>query len=355
MRAAASMSRALHKRGLELGVQFYLETPVHQLVKKDGTICGFLAKDKNGDEYECSCKAVIIATGGFGTNPEMVKDLTGYELMKNISTHNIPGIVGEGIKMAWEAGAMRGRTMMESGAIPMTPGALTGAYSSGHVYWQPRTIMVNKQGYRVCDESILQNSSVGGSIVSYQKDKVCLKILTDEIAKYYIKNGLDWPSEVFNCDPENFFEEMEDCISKYPGQIFIEESPEALAESMGVDVSNFLKTVEEYNDACDQNFDDYFCKPRQHLQKLKGKKWYAVYVKMAAYGSLGGIRTNYKYEVLDNEFGIIPGLYAAGTDCCEIFNGIYMYYMPGNTMGFALNSGRFAGENAANKILGVED
>jgi fumarate reductase flavoprotein subunit len=144
---------------------------------------------------------------------------------------------------------------------------------------------------------------------------------------------------------------MEDCKQHYPNEMFIEDSPEALATAMGINARNLVETVNEYNLACEQNFDDYFCKPRQHLQALKGKKWYGIYSRMAAYGSLGGIRVNYKYEVQDSEFSSIPGFYAAGTDCCEIYNDIYMYYLPGNTMGFALNSGRIAGERAADFIL----
>lgn len=50
---------------------------------------------------------------------------------------------------------------------------------------------------------------------------------------------------------------------------------------------------------------------------------------------------------------VIPGLHAAGSDTCEIYNGTYYYYyyFPGNSMGYAINSGRFAGENAADYAL----
>ena len=66
-----------------------------------------------------------------------------------------------------------------------------------------------------------------------------------------------------------------------------------------------------------------------------------------AYGSLGGIKINYKTEVLNKNWEKIPGLYAAGTDACSIYGDTYVFILPGNTMGFALNSGRIAGENAA--------
>ena len=52
---------------------------------------------------------------------------------------------------------------------------------------------------------------------------------------------------------------------------------------------------------------------------------------------------------------MIPGLYAAGTDVCDLYAGTYYYYFPGNTMGFAINSGRMAGEYAARYALGYDD
>ena len=65
-----------------------------------------------------------------------------------------------------------------------------------------------------------------------------------------------------------------------------------------------------------------------------------------AYGSLGGIKINYKAEVIGKDWNPIPGLYAAGTDACSIFGDSYVFILPGNTMGFAVNSGRIAAESA---------
>jgi fumarate reductase flavoprotein subunit len=66
---------------------------------------------------------------------------------------------------------------------------------------------------------------------------------------------------------------------------------------------------------------------------------------------LGGIKINYKTEVIAENFKPISGLYAAGTDTCTIYGDSYIFILPGNTMGFALNSGRIAGENAAKYVI----
>ena len=55
-------------------------------------------------------------------------------------------------------------------------------------------------------------------------------------------------------------------------------------------------------------------------------------------------------DVLNKKWEVIPGLYAAGTDACSIYGDSYVFVLPGNTMGFALNSGRIAGENASSYI-----
>ena len=73
-----------------------------------------------------------------------------------------------------------------------------------------------------------------------------------------------------------------------------------------------------------------------------------------AYGSLGGIRVNYKLEVLGEDFRAIPGLYAAGTDANDLYSGTYIYPMAGNTMGFAVNTGRMAGESAAEYVKNIK-
>ena len=60
---------------------------------------------------------------------------------------------------------------------------------------------------------------------------------------------------------------------------------------------------------------------------------------------------NYKLEVEDDNYQKIDGLYAAGSDVCDLYAGTYLYDLPGNTMGFAVNSGRMAAENATDYVF----
>lgn len=352
-RAAASMTKVIYNRAVELGVEFHFGTPVKKILGDKSGVHGLYAVETaTGEEYELESKAVIVATGGFGANPEMVRQYAGFTTGSDMFPLCGPDVVGEGIRMAWEVGAKHGRMEMEGidgQFLPMQTYHFMDLFAQGN-------LVVNKSGYRICDESIMQNTAIAFKITDYQQDKIVWHILDDKLVKYYRKHGLDILSEVRHTDPtENFEESIADAAEHYPKYCCIADSPEELAEKMGVDVQNFLETLDEYNDTCDANFDDYFCKPRMYLKAYRGKKWYAIAKTCGAYGSLGGIKTNWKLEVITDEYKPIPGFYGAGTDINETYDGTYMFYLPGNTMGFAVNTGRMAGERAADWVFDHEE
>ena len=353
-RCASTMNKVLYDRAVELGVEFYMETPAYELLKDGYEVVGVKARDKNGEEIEAWSGAVILATGGFGTNPEMVKEYTGFTIGEDITTFMIPGIVGDGVKMAWAAGAGKSRMEMERIIGMPLPGAMLFEHPQTTLFNQGGAVAVNKSGYRVCDESIMQNMSVGANIIGYQQGRELYRILDDAAVRYYREKGMDFPSEVFQGDPTVDFETAwEEKAKLYPKDAFAAGTIEELAEAMGVDPANLRETVDQYNAFCDQNFDDDFGKDRNYLHALRGKRFYAMRYSSAAYGSLGGIKIDHKLRVITDDYKTIPGLYGAGTDVCDIYNGTYNYYFPGNTMGFAVNTGRMAGEYAAKYAMEV--
>ena len=104
-RCATAMTKKMTERAKELGVEFFFETPAKKIIMEDGRAVGIIAVDKNGEEIEARANSVIIATGGFGDNPQMISEETEYEFGKTIFNFAIPGMKGDGLKMAWEAGA----------------------------------------------------------------------------------------------------------------------------------------------------------------------------------------------------------------------------------------------------------
>jgi fumarate reductase flavoprotein subunit len=110
---------------------------------------------------------------------------------------------------------------------------------------------------------------------------------------------------------------------------------------------NLVKTIEEYNKFCDSGYDGRFHKKHKFLRPVRQPKFYAGRLFPGSVGTLGGIKCNHRLEVITPTFGVIPGLYAAGYEANSTHGNSYAYCLPGGTLGFAINSGRIAGENAA--------
>lgn len=343
-RAASTMIKLMAQRAEELGVDMHMKTPAVKILKENGVIVGVIAREEEtGEEIQVSANAVIVATGGFGDNPEWIKKYTEYEYGKDIWNFRIPGLVGDGIRMAWEVGAGKSNFDMEKMAHVAFPEGSNAALP----FMQPNLI-VNLSGDRIMNEEISQNGAVTANVIKRQQNRNAFMIIGDSILRHYKKYGVEWQSNVYRQDNpmENYNEKLEAAQKEAPNNIFIANSIEELAQQTGIDYVNLKNTIDEYNRCCAQNYDEYFNKSRKFLLPITGPKYYAGRMTTGAYGSLGGIKINYKTEVLTDDFQKIPGLYAAGTDACDIYAGTYLYYLPGNTMGFALNTGRIAAENA---------
>ena len=89
-----------------------------------------------------------------------------------------------------------------------------------------------------------------------------------------------------------------------------------------------------------------FQKDVKYLRPVRQPKFYAARFFPSAYGSLGGIKINYKTEVLNKQDRVIPGLYAAGIDAGAVYSDSYPRFLYGNTLGFCINTGRMAGKSA---------
>ena len=163
-RAASFMNKALYSRAQELGVKVLLETPAKKIVMEDGKVAGVLATDKDGNEIEITCKAAIICTGGAGCNPKLIKDETGYKHGEDMFNFAIPGIMGDGLRMAWETGADKLPVRIEQAAAIEGVDDLPG--SVGNIMGQPN-LLVNLQGKRDMNEDHMQNATYLFNVVSH--------------------------------------------------------------------------------------------------------------------------------------------------------------------------------------------
>lgn len=345
-RAASFLNKALYAKALELGVTFLMDTPAKKIIMEDNKVAGVLATDKNGEEIEIRCKAAIIATGGAGSNNEMILKETGYHHDKDLFSFAIPGLTGDGLKMAWEAGADKVPVRIESAASIEGMDDLPGSISN--VFSQPN-VLVNLHGKRVMNEDYMQNSTYLSNVVTHQKGKICFSIVDSTIVKNYIRNGVDNVSLVrTNPDVSDFFEGIK-MGQENGADFFVADTIEELAQMSGIHEENLVETIDDYNDYCD-SVDEEFFKDKRFLRPLVKGPYYAAKVRAGGYGTVGGIRINENCEACDQEFEPVPGLYAAGADSCNIYDDSYMFLLPGNSMGYAVNTGRIAGMSAVEYI-----
>jgi fumarate reductase flavoprotein subunit len=345
--SAANMMRILTNRANEMGVKILLQTPAKKILKEKGRIVGVMAEDRPEEAIQVNSKAVIIATGGFGDNPEWIKKYTGYEWGRDLFSYRISGLVGDGIRMAWEVGAAEDRMNIEItyGLPGPGPWSIVGQPS----FRQPN-LMVNLLGERFINEELMLNPTFTGNAISRQKNRCAFVILDGAAKKHYEEVGFDILTLGSPMNEGNLDADIAQALDQGNENIFVADSIEELAGKIGVNTNALQKTVDEYNKFCETGRDELFNKNAKYLRPVKQPKFYAGRYFPAGYGTLGGIKINHKTEVLTKDHEVIPGLYAVGTDACGIYGDSYVFVLPGNTMGFAVNSGRIAGENALEYI-----
>jgi fumarate reductase flavoprotein subunit len=136
-----------------------------------------------------------------------------------------------------------------------------------------------------------------------------------------------------------------------PGVVKIADSWEEMAGWIGADPEVLRATIDKYNSFCDHGYDEEFAKERRYLRPLNKPPYYAIRGITNYLDTLGGMKVNEHMEVLDEQANILPGLYAAGVIADGFESETYCSELPGSAFGFALNSGRIAGENAARFAL----
>ncbi|MFR0613974.1 FAD-dependent oxidoreductase [Lactobacillus porci] len=345
---AAAMNKAMTKRAEELGVKFYLETPVKQLLTKGKQVTGLVAQSAES-EYVVHAKAVVVATGGYGSNAEMLKERQKFELNQNFFTFNVPGIMGDGLKMMWEAGAQKYGDTVEM--IYILPHNLEYMVADG-VLRQPN-LMLNQKGERFMDEGMLGNTTFSGNAIFQQPGHYAYVIMDRAILKRYQEEGPDIMDLVH---PAAGFKMLDPVIKKAEENgyeaIITADTVAELAEKLAIPADKLQKQIDDYNSYCEHGQDTEFFKNPAYLHKLTGEGGYLVgKFYSGAYGTVGGVKIDENCQVLDDEDRAIPGLYSAGSDANTIYADSYNFTLPGNTMGFAVNSGRIAGLEAAKQIL----
>lgn len=351
-RTGANTIRILTERATELGVEIMLDSPVQRLILEDGKVVGAVAENEDGDEFEVYAPATVICTGGFGANDDMIKAQCGFDVGENIFPYQIPGLEGDGIRMAWEAGAGKSSVGME--LIYWCPE--TGGYQDEEFPFRQCVMAVNLDGERFMDEENMKNPVFTANTIKRQKKQCFWSIIDQTTMDEFAANGPDYYmiNTIITPDFSNIQERVEGWIEEYPELVVKAESLEDLAEKTGINCEKLQQTVEQYNGFCETRDEEYH-KNQKYMRPVKEPTFYAMKFMLSAYGSLGGININANFQVLDTEHNVIPGLFAAGTDTNDISDPDYVFIMPGSTLAYAYNSGRLVAEEAVNYVQDLYD
>jgi len=311
-----------------------------------GRVAGVRATDGSGALIEVRGRAVVVATGGFNSNLEMVlaarPELRGLKIMEGSGR----GATGTGHALVRDLGGYL--THMEEiwFYVYATPDYRDPTERRGLVFrGTPGYIWVNQQGRRFHDESLTGGAS-GSPAVFRQDPPHAWAIVDAPMTKgmvvadpYYRQGGHPRPDKV------------QELLDSSP---FIKKAAalDELAKQMGVDGPTFLGEVARYNEAVDANFD----REPAHGKALAGCKrfdtppYYAIQLFPLARKNFGGVKTDLRCRALDHHFEPIPGLYAAGEVAGMAgghING--KAGLEGTMLGPALFSGRVAGGWAAHE------
>jgi fumarate reductase flavoprotein subunit len=217
-------------------------------------------------------------------------------------------------------------------------------------------LWVNQQGERFFDESVAV-PTFRANAIARQKGRCAYLIFDESTRKSMEEKGFE-PATAGLAENErlvNFDAQIKGLQDSGNKNVFVADTLEELAQKMGIKPDALQKTVDEYNRFCEKGHDDLLAKDPEFLCPVKVPKFYAFRIMPCAPVTFGGIKVNERMEVLNKEQDVIPGLYAAGNDANIMYGDTPDYShlkFAGSALGFALNSGRIAGENAARYIAG---
>jgi fumarate reductase flavoprotein subunit len=340
-RIGADIVKVLLQECQNLGIEFSFETKATRLLRdKSGKVIG-IAAQKNGQDIEFKAKAVMIATGGYGGNREMLaKYVPGYS--NPLPTSGIEtSHTGDGIRMAFEAGA-DGEGL---GNLLLCGPCFVGGFGVFHLVIEPTTIWVNKNGRRFIEEGLGCSPFEAPNAMLRQPEQVCFSIFDEAVKQQVIEHGYIRP-DADTVSPVNKIENaMKANLEK--GTIIATSSVNELAAWIGTDSSVLKDTIDRYNAFCDAGCDNDFAKNQEYLKALRHPPFYAAKCYPWHLGSIGGIKINERMEVLDKAQRPIKGLYAVGSDTGGWSFSTYNRYLAGAGASYAINSGLIGGENAA--------
>lgn len=329
------------------GVRFLTSTR-GQSLRKDasGAVCGAVCTGKDGEEVSIDAKKVIVCTGGFSGNKEMIRryypDFRPDEVAEGGGMRH----PGDGVRMALEAGAdIEGHFAMEIAAPK-----IQGYAPLNLLLGKPYNVWLNRFGQRFADEGIVYNFAMAANACMRQPKGQVWVVFSQALMEKVLADGRDMIELIhIPLDAEEHLAgTIEEAIRD--GVMCRAQTPAELAAFIGCPAAAVEGSLAEYDAFCAAGRDALFAKKPRSMIALGNGPYYAIKAGSDMLITHGGIRVNEKFQALDGEHLPLGNLYIAGVDFGGADADVYNVEMSGHGFGFALNSGRMAGENAAAEL-----
>lgn len=332
----AGFAEAMRKAVEEAGVQVLLNTKAESLIADNGTVTGVKAASSDAD-YTLTAGDVVLATGGYGANKDMLTDE-----MKSALYYGPASSTGEGIQMAQAVGAQTAN--MEYGkrypnGIEVSEGMAKSTIAGNIVGWTMSAILVNKDGNRVVNEKA-SNRTILEEELKQEGGELYLLLDAETFEAWKAKLA---PAGISDADIEKYLEANGTTTPVFAHGETLEEA----AAAAGINADNLKATVEKYNGFVAKGSDDDFGRAATYLTKTIGEgPYYIVEQKPRFATTMGGLVINTSMQVLNEAGEPISGLYAAGENCGQVMGDDSP---SGANNAWALTSGKLAADAIAAK------
>lgn len=333
----------MKKKADEYGVKFLLDTPAYSVIADHGVVKGIYAKSKDG-MLRINAKATIFATGGVGHNAKLIAK-QGWKT-DNLKFLSMPSNTGDGYQMAMSVKAQdmldESPEFMDNYIQALPTNRLTKMAPETMIAGGGPVIWVNQAGRRIANENISSYNML------YQHMPIKATKAT-----YVIFNKKIWDkcAEIAllkNPDPDEI---LENAVKNNRGNsLFKADNIADLAKDVGIPEETLIETVKKYNEFCQNGLDKEFNKEAMSLVPIDEGPYYIGRLDNSNLVGLGGIGENNKFEVIDDNFDAIKGLYAVGADSTMQYRNVYTITLGGSACAHSVNSGRHAVMNARDYI-----
>lgn len=285
------LSKFFRDEAAKSNLDLRLNTKLVKLIKgTNGEITGALVKGKHTGIYQIDAKAVILATGGIGANPELIQKLRP-DISPEVKTSNQPGSQGDGIILGENVGA----AVVDAKEIQLNPTLLVGSpVIVSETVRGAGAVFVNKEGKRFISELTTRDKT--SAAVSKQTGGVAYEIFDQKVRDKVKQTGAAF----------------ELGLAKEGRTL------EELGKNAGIDPKNLAATIAQYNKYAEAGNDPEFGRPKISA-KVDTPNFYAIEVTPAIHYYMGGLKINPQAKVIDKNGKVIEGLFAAG----EVTGGVH--------------------------------